>query len=80
VSVCDVYDALMHERVYKPAFSEMETVRMMRAQSGRHFDPEILKCFLGCLPLMRQIRESVMDLRRTESDLSIIDKLTGTLG
>jgi cyclic di-GMP phosphodiesterase len=50
VAVADVFDALTHPRVYRPAFPEARAIWFMRTQSGRHFDPEVLDCFLDLLP------------------------------
>lgn len=61
VAVADVYDALVHNRVYKPAFPEEMAVAIMTAERGRHFDPRILDCFLRLLPEMRRIRETVKE-------------------
>ena len=48
-AVADVFDALMSRRVYKKPFSLDETVELMRAGRGSHFDPEVLDVFLGNL-------------------------------
>ena len=50
VAVADVYDALTHARVYRPAFPEGRAVAFMQMQRGRHFDPEVMDCFLDLLP------------------------------
>jgi hypothetical protein len=42
----DVYDALRTKRVYKDSFSHEECVSIIRAESGRHFDPMIVEAFL----------------------------------
>jgi hypothetical protein len=52
-----VYDALVNERVYKPALSELEALKLMAPERGRHFDPRIFDCFLGVLPRFRDIRQ-----------------------
>lgn len=39
VSVADVFDALVHEREYKPAWPRAEVLRYLRTQRGRQFDP-----------------------------------------
>ena len=50
VAIVDVYDALTNVRPYRPALPRDEVVAMMRADAGRHFDPELLEAFLtGCL-------------------------------
>lgn len=61
VAIVDVYDALTHARVYKPAWPEAEAVENLVSQRGLHFDPELLDLFLDNLPLMRSIRLSNPD-------------------
>ncbi|MBU0743072.1 DUF3369 domain-containing protein [bacterium] len=46
VGLVDVFDALSHERVYKPALPLDECVEIMRAESGRHFEPRLVELFL----------------------------------
>src|SRR5690606_55479 len=55
VSIVDVYDALTHGRIYRPAMSEAEALAIMIEKSGTHFDPNLLELFLGELPEMREI-------------------------
>jgi putative two-component system response regulator len=50
VAVADVFDALTHSRVYRPAFPESRAIAFMRTERGRHFDPEVMDCFLDLLP------------------------------
>ncbi len=47
VAIADVFDALTHDRPYKPAWTEKEALVVMRALSGKAFDPELLAVFLG---------------------------------
>ena len=55
VSIVDVYDALTHDRVYRPAFPDADVLRMMREGHGTQFDPRLLDCFFGILPAIRRI-------------------------
>jgi PAS domain S-box-containing protein len=48
-AIVDVYDALRSDRPYRPALSESETVKHIKNQSGKHFDPEVVKEFLKFL-------------------------------
>lgn len=61
VAIADVYDALCHNRVYKPAWPEAKAVSTLIAESGKHFDPEIVEAFLRVLPEIRWIREEVKE-------------------
>ncbi len=46
VAIADVYDALTHERPYKPAYSHDEAVSRISVERGRHFDPKVVDAFL----------------------------------
>ncbi|TFW27809.1 two-component system response regulator [Massilia arenosa] len=46
MAVADVYDALISERVYKPAFSHQDALDIMKKGRGTHFDPDILDAFI----------------------------------
>ena len=59
VAIADVYDALVNDRVYRPAFPEEKAIAIMTEERGRHFDPEIFDLFLSVLPELRHIREIV---------------------
>ncbi len=61
MAVADVYDALISRRVYKPAFSHEESVRIMRRGRGRHFDPDILDAFLEIQEEFRAIAHRYRD-------------------
>ena len=65
VSVVDVYDALVHDRIYRPAMPEPEVLQLMRADRGAHFDPVIFDAFLDLLPEFRRIREAVREEEST---------------
>ena len=57
VAVADVFDALTSPRPYKKAWPVDEAVAFLTAQSGSHFDPEIVTHFLKLLPEILAIRE-----------------------
>jgi putative two-component system response regulator len=45
VAVADVFDALTHERPYKPAWPVERAVGEVLAQRGRQFDPDVVDTF-----------------------------------
>jgi putative two-component system response regulator len=49
VAVLDVFDALTHDRVYRPAMDLDTAVGIIRDGRGRHFDPQVVDLFLGAL-------------------------------
>lgn len=46
MAVADAYDAIISARGYKPALPHEEAVRLMKAQRGTHFDPDVLDAFV----------------------------------
>lgn len=61
VAIVDVYDAMVHRRVYKPPIPEPEVLAAMTHGAGRDFDPVLFEVFLGILPAIRAIRDSHLD-------------------
>lgn len=61
-AIVDIYDALVHERVYKKAMSEKDAIALMTSMAGFHLDPNLFKVFLELLPVMRRIRTEVHEL------------------
>lgn len=57
IAIADVFDALTSERPYKKAWPVEEAVQLLREQSGRHFDPELVELFIGQLPAILEIKE-----------------------
>ena len=47
ISLVDVYDALVSERIYKKAFTKEEALGIITKDSGTHFDPTLVNIFLG---------------------------------
>ena len=45
-AVIDVWDALIHSRIYKSAWPEKKVLEHIREQSGIHFDPNVVNLFL----------------------------------
>ncbi|MCP4717416.1 MAG: response regulator [Deltaproteobacteria bacterium] len=61
VTIIDVYDALVHKRVYRPAIPEDEALGMIEQGRGEHFDPQLYDLFIKILPQLRDIRMKVRD-------------------
>jgi putative two-component system response regulator len=61
VAIIDVYDALVHKRIYRPPLPEEEAMRIITHDKGIHFDPRIFDAFIRVLPKLRQIRMAVQD-------------------
>lgn len=59
VSVVDMYDAMVTDRVYRPAVPEAEALSLMKIGKGEYFEPRILDCFMDLLTEIRVIRKRV---------------------
>jgi len=57
LSIVDVYDALSHDRVYRPALPEEQVLETLRNGHGTHFDPTLLALFFSVFEEMRSIAE-----------------------
>jgi GAF domain-containing protein len=44
-AVVDVWDALLSDRPYRPVWQRQEVLEYIRAQSGSHFDPQVVEAF-----------------------------------
>lgn len=60
-AICDVYDALISRRPYKPAWSKEDAIGHILANSGTHFDPAVVRSFLACLPSIDEIQRLYAD-------------------
>jgi putative two-component system response regulator len=47
VAIVDVYDALTHDRVYRPAIPEEKVLTIMQQGAGTQFDPLLLAAFFS---------------------------------
>jgi HD-GYP domain-containing protein (c-di-GMP phosphodiesterase class II) len=46
-AVVDVWDALTSDRPYRSAWAELRAMEYIRAESGGHFDPQVVDAFLN---------------------------------
>ena len=55
MTVADVLDALLSKRHYKDSFSLEEALDIMRNETGKTFDPDIIECLMKVIPLIRNV-------------------------
>ena len=48
ISVCDSFDVMVNDRVYKKAISKEEAIAEVKRCSGTQFDPKVVEAFLKC--------------------------------
>jgi putative two-component system response regulator len=68
MALADVYDALISKRVYKPAFTHEDSVRMILEGSGTHFDPDVAQAFQAVQEDFRHIAARYRDEESTPAD------------
>jgi len=61
VALVDVYDALRSSRPYKKAFSEAESLEILRQGAGTQFDPHLVTVFFAQLDAIRAIQDKWKD-------------------
>ena len=49
LALCDVYDALVSPRVYRPAWTMDEALALIRSETGTAFDPQCVDALLEIL-------------------------------
>lgn len=57
MSIIDVYDALVNDRVYKKALSYEEAEEYIISQSEKAFDPKVVNVFMNVKEKLRNINE-----------------------
>lgn len=58
-TIVDVFDAISHTRVYKESWSMDKTLDYMKSNSGKIFDPELIRIFLNNIELFLHIHEKL---------------------
>ena len=58
VAIADVFDALTSKRPYKAPWPLDKTFDFLRAQSGSHFDPELVSTFIGLEKEITEVQQS----------------------
>lgn len=60
-ALADVYDALRHRRCYKSAWSLQQVIAHIEAESGKQFDPKLVKIFLQRVDKLEAILQKYPD-------------------
>ena len=73
VAIADVFDALLSARPYKEAFSIDKSIRIMDAEDGTHFDPQLMEAFRKALPEILKVKEAYADEKGPMTDHGMAD-------
>ena len=72
IAVADVFDALSSKRCYKEAMPLERVLKIMKEESGTHFDPSLLNLFLDNLEQFLEIKEQYKDDENAHTIMDII--------
>lgn len=61
VAIVDVFDALTCVRPYKAAWTIEQALELIASEAGKHFDPELVRLFLGMEAGVRRIATEYSD-------------------
>lgn len=56
-AIADVFDALGHDRVYKKAWPLENILNLLKEESGKHFDPNLVNLFIDNLDDFLEIKD-----------------------
>ncbi|MHB8231822.1 MAG: HD domain-containing phosphohydrolase [bacterium] len=74
--IADVFDALINKRIYKPAYSLDETIKIMKDEMKprKAFDPDCFNAFLNGLDEILDIRQKIDGDNNIKNSLSLCGK------
>lgn len=61
MALADVYDALISERIYKPAFPHEKAKAIILEGNGTHFDPKVVDAFIRTESIFTAIADQYRD-------------------
>lgn len=73
VGLADVFDALMQSRSYKEMWKLDDALELIRKESGRHFDPELVDVFFSRLRDIIYVQCEFGELSHAEADKALDD-------
>jgi putative two-component system response regulator len=68
VAIADVFDALTHDRVYRPAYFVHEAVAMIDDNCGIDYEPRLVDAFVRVLPRILDVYQDMPELRFAPSN------------
>ena len=60
-ALADVFDALASDRVYKKAWDDARIFKLIKEESGKHFDPKLVELFFENLGAFLTVRDTHKD-------------------
>ncbi|MDT8375278.1 MAG: HD domain-containing phosphohydrolase [Mariprofundaceae bacterium] len=63
VAVADVFDALVRQRIYKPAWKVQEALDFIKSRSGEDFSPQVIDAFFKGVEQILEVQKKFGELR-----------------
>jgi response regulator RpfG family c-di-GMP phosphodiesterase len=76
-AVVDVWDALLFDRPYRKGWPEEQVLAHIRAQSGRHFDPQVVDIFVQQRLAARQANRPAVLIVDEQATAEALGRLLG---
>jgi putative two-component system response regulator len=75
-AIADVFDALTSKRPYKDPFSVKDSLVIIKAGRGNHFDPDLVDAFFAIQDEILAIKKECDDDKQQASDIPIVKALS----
>ena len=75
-AIADVFDALTSKRPYKDPFSVKDSLVIIKAGRGNHFDPDVVDAFFAIQDEILAIKKECDDDKQQASDIPIVKALS----
>jgi putative two-component system response regulator len=75
VAIADVFDALISTRPYKAAYGVDDSLKIMDAQDGSHFDPALMAAFRKTLPDVLEVVHEFAEEKGALTDFGLTTAL-----
>lgn len=72
-AVADVFDALSSKRCYKTAWDEDRVLSILREESGKQFDPEVVDAFFDIYDIILAIQNKFTERQRIEESCAEVE-------
>ncbi len=69
VAIADVFDALTTERPYKKPFSIEKSLKILKEERGKHFDPDVVDAFFAVKNIILEIKEKYSDVKKIDGSV-----------
>jgi len=68
-AIADFFDAVTMDRCYRAAFSDERALEMLKAESGKAFDPRLVDIFVAAAPRIVALRDRINQIQPSFGDL-----------